>query len=84
MVALFVISNFRSLSLDGGRYSIELADQSTFDQFCAAIDLFLHDVTQQEFAAVFCEIWALSTRIAFAAELLANVQLRERKQLRLD
>ena len=61
---------------------LSLADQSTFDQFCAAIDLFLHDVTQQEFAAVFCEIWALSTRQAFAAELLANVQLRERKQLR--
>ncbi|MEC7118956.1 MAG: helix-turn-helix domain-containing protein [Pseudomonadota bacterium] len=59
-----------------------LGDQPVFDQFCAAIDLFLRDVTQQEFAAVFCEIWALSTRQQFAAELLAKVQLRERKQLR--
>jgi len=59
-----------------------LDDQSAFEQFCAAIDLFLHDVTQQEFAAVFCEIWALSTRHTFAAALLEKVQLRERKQLR--
>lgn len=59
-----------------------LIDQSSFEQFCAAIDLFLSDVTQQEFAAVFCEIWALSTRQVFAAELLEKIQLRERKQLR--
>lgn len=59
-----------------------LDDQSAFEQFCASIDLFLHDVTQQEFAAVFCEIWALSTRQPFAAKLLEKVQLRERKQLR--
>lgn len=59
-----------------------LVNQSAFEQFCAAIDLFLHDVTQQAFAAVFCEIWALSTRQPFAAELLEEVQLRERKQLR--
>ena len=59
-----------------------LAGQPAIEQFCAAIDLFLHYVTQQSFAAVFCEIWALSTRHAFAAELLVKVQLRERKQLR--
>jgi len=59
-----------------------LAGQPAIEQFCAAIDLFLHDVTQQSFAAVFCEIWALSTRHTFAAALLEKVQLRERKQLR--
>ncbi|MFZ3193823.1 MAG: helix-turn-helix domain-containing protein [Moraxellaceae bacterium] len=59
-----------------------LEGQPAIEQFCAAIDLFLHDVTQQAFAAVFCEIWALSTRHTFAAELLEKVQLRERKQLR--
>lgn len=71
--------------MDDLQYQIEvrlaaMRDSTQYERLVSVLDMFLEETRRPEICAVFLEAWALATRMPFAAQLVAHVQTRERKE----